>query len=160
MGLGITAYEHAEFVGEASEDYDWNEGETELYDQDPFEAQRDGLENGIYRVSGARIDFGGSYGGYNNFRDKLSWVFMGVSQDTVSQFTDLYKDKPGFQLIYFFDNEGCIGPKTSSALAEVFALYHDAFMASLRVDDWDRKRYEDFFAAFKLASPNGFVRFH
>lgn len=161
MGLDITAYEHAALYKPATDDCDYENGTTRIYNQPPYDDRRDGLEPGIYRVSGETLDdIRFSYSGYSRFRNILSWVFLGVAAQTAWDFPDLYKDKPAFKLIEFFDNEGTIGPKTSAALAECFAQYRDAFMASDRVDDWDRAAYDKLAAAFKLASVDGVVRFH
>lgn len=117
-----------------------------------------------YDVSGAEeIDFqAGSYSGYNRWRDRLARTFLGVEAHAVFKDPNAYADRPFFELINFADNEGAIGPEACADLLADFEAGRTRWSVecSADVDGYDLARYDKWTEAFRLATPDGLVRFH
>lgn len=116
------------------------------------------LLGGCYQETGetARFDFNaGPYRGYGEWRRNLGRQFN----------PDEDPDGPFYELLWFADNEGCIGPEAAKNLLNDFREHSDRYDPQPLHDDpefadWSRQRYEDWARAFELAANNGIVVFH
>lgn len=160
MGLDVTAYESCEFVTEDEkqglalmEGEEWN-SYRHVYGVD-FPDRLGSLAPGYYRIAGQEHSFhAGGYIGYGIWRD---WLGQQVGMPSVRYMRNpqSYEALPFFQLIYFSDCEGCIGPETSAKLAQDFADWEDRIQG----DAQQMRLYLDFKKGFELASKGGFVEF-
>lgn len=172
MGLDITAYSRLEYLGqhaadgwcvEEHYDEDWNRTHIATYAYDSFpqsfrgipvvgkRAVRDAtfLIGGCYEVTRATATHGfraGSYTGYGRWREDLQQRFN----------PERDPDKPFYELIWFADNEGCIGPEASRDLLADFLLHFERYPA----DEGYLALYKHWLQAFKLAADGGLVEFH
>jgi hypothetical protein len=170
MGLSITAWQRVELakrktLEEYLRDDDRPEGTQFLYPvpRAPDMAERtDGLEPGYYRCSDEKVEFSvGSYSHYNRWREKLARLVLDHDVETICADLERFKGKPFFELIYFADNEGFIGPVTSAKLAQDFADYADRVAAAEAPESDFRETYGDFWSAFAMAAVGqGVVKFH
>lgn len=164
MGLDIIAFEHATPV-------DGHLNQTECDEHyvayaDSFPQSFRGLEDGrCYEFSGRDFSFrGGSYWGYNAWRDALARRVLGVSAAIVWADERLYATRPFFELIAFADDQGSIGPEAAADLAADFRGLR-ARVTSQPLDDpeeeaWFMAKYDNFAHAFELvALGNGLVVF-
>lgn len=150
MGLDISAYSNLRAVGNPitnKEDLEdaWDNGSLLFYKNPHFQSQFDSLlEKQIYEFD-EEIGFrAGSYGGYNQWRHQLNKL----RGDNEKAFEEL---------INFSDCEGAIGPVTSAKLVVDFLLYKNQ---AEQQDSYFLNVYNDFLAAFQMASNNGAVSFH
>lgn len=184
MGLDITAYSHLKHIGKHEIDPALNEGEpgphcyyenhVDTYAYVGFEQSFRGLPilgedrgfvfGGCCEHTDATETHGfraGSYGGYNQWRADLQEWFNPLR----------VTDGPFYELIWFADNEGCIGPEAAADLLSDFREHADAYAAAHVEDpatgrystpegDWFRGKYQDWTRAFELAANSGLVRFH
>jgi hypothetical protein len=166
MGLDITVYSKVKLAAvqgvdanrEPLSDEDFAES---LYVDKNFPSACPEFHNGtVVTHDGECQHFrAGSYGGYNEWRDKLAKLAGYASAASVWR-----NPEPGpfVELINFSDCEGTIGPSVCAKLAKDFAEFQpkvdalpDSFDAS-----YFRERYADWRAAFELAAGNGIVVFH
>lgn len=174
MGLDITAYSRLEYVGAHEINPENNEGETGpwCYNDDHIQAVAyDAFPQsfrGIPELSKLTVGtdaflFGGcfklteqtqihgfragSYMGYGMWRDDLRRQFNPNTEP----------DNPFYELIWFADNEGCIGALAAAELLADFRANKDAYVP---IADWAREKYEDWTRAFELAADGGLVNFH
>ena len=173
MGLDIRVYSKMTLVKSDEEVENLPEDERDsLYDEyahlyDNRFGRGDGLVPGFYSTDDSRtMHFrAGSYSGYNMWRDNLARL-IGRSAREMQNGGDLedIQKLPFFELIYFSDCEGFIGPKTSAKLAKDFTEWEkraEKFAATLGADDgpWWLERYKNWKAAFMMASEGGAVLF-
>ncbi|MEU3452275.1 hypothetical protein ABZ671_01330 [Micromonospora sp. NPDC006766] len=178
MGLDIAAYSHLNHIGRHEKDPTQNEGEpgglddwchyddhVQAYAYDTFPASFRGIPvlgtktthgaklitGGCYEITTAtkRHKFAaGSYGGYNAWRADLQQQFN----------PDLDPDGPFYELIWFADNEGCIGPEAARDLLADFERHAADYRSP---EGWGEDgRYTNWTRAFSLAANGGLVRFH
>jgi hypothetical protein len=178
MGLDITGYSRLKHVGKHEKDSARNEGEpgglddfcyyeghVQAYAYKGFEqsfrgipilgedAQHGFIVGGCYEITAATKTHGfraGSYGGYGTWRADLQAQFNPAR----------HPDKPFYELIFFADNEGCIGPDAAKDLLEDFRYWSDHYRPPA---DWHpsyRDVYRDWLRAFELAADGGLVYFH
>lgn len=175
MGLDITAYEHVMLVaGEhVKEDEAGNccyesarwggQDHIPIYNEPSFPHSLGSIQNGkCYVATGEEFRFhGGSYSGYNAWREALCEVALGVAPRYVWRDPESWLDQPFCELINFSDCQGAFGPEVSAKLARDFREHRHDVMAKLaaQADYWGEK-YDDFQRAFKLASGDGLVYFH
>jgi hypothetical protein len=160
MGLDITAMSEVERVDDGSEDH---EDVSRLWDGG-FEGRLAPLEKGAYRSVGEEASFrAGSYGGYNEWREHLAAMALGM---TPERLWTLVKTDPTFagpfvEQINFTDCDGTIGPTASAKLAKDYADFTErAEEYGKRVGcEWFFPRYKQWRAAFDVAAPNGVVLF-
>jgi hypothetical protein len=155
MGLDISVYRDLHPTD--------REDDSNLYvNSQDFPLQADGLETGHYLATSLYDFWGGSYSGYNWWRNRLSETMLGVCAEQVWESPDAFKGKPFVELIHFTDCDGVIGPKTSAKLAADFEEHLGKLPNSESEDDTGfRKKYEQWLSAFRLAAQvNGVVRFH
>ena len=174
MGLDITAFSKARFVhnDEACEE----DHHHSIWSMPEFIDRLDGKEIGYYVSDGKEMAFAaGSYSGYNEWRELLSFVALDVAPEVVWENVDEYAGKPFVELIHMADSEGAIGPVTSRKLAADFEGLRGSVEQKLReviekcglhgwFDEqsiqWWLKKYGEWHKAFVLASDGGFVDFH
>jgi hypothetical protein len=172
MGLDITAYSQLKHIGWHPFESDQNEGEpgpwcyheghvqTFSYDCFPQSFRgipilgtrrlQDGtgiLEGGCYAITDGTEthDFRFSYGGYSAWRANLQEQFN----------PDRDPDGPFYELIWFADNEGSIGPEAARDLLADFTMHADRYTLPA---NWPNK-FSDWIRAFELAADSGLVRF-
>ncbi len=176
MGLDITAYSKLKHIGRHAKDTTLNEGEPGGVDDwcyyedhvqavayDSFPQSFRGvpivgeitgrdyrfLDGGCYERTDETKTHGfraGSYGGYNRWRQNLQDQFN----------PDRNQGGPFYELIWFADNEGTIGPEAAVDLLADFRE-HEARYRPL----WEQgDTYSDWMRAFELAADSGLVRFH
>ncbi len=152
MGLYTTAIRKATLVPCELEDCS-QPGHVKVY-----EGRLDGRATGCYVGNGPGLSFSaGSYSGYNNWREQLSQLMLGVKPETVWRNPDQFKYSPFVELIHFSDCEGSIGPDTSRKLHHDFMDHMDI---AATAEPWFTKKYMLWNKAFALAADNGFVDFH
>lgn len=179
MGLDVTAYSHLKHVGQHEKDPALNEGEpggihdwcyydnhVQAFAYDSFPQSFRGIpvlgtkqagsasffEGGCYeRTSGTETHGfrAGSYSGYNLWRADLQRQF--------NPGTD--PESPFYELIWFADNEGSIGPEAARDLLVDFEQHADSYQPA-QYEDYFREKYADWTRAFRLAATSGLVRFH
>lgn len=176
MGLDITAYSYLRHIGLHEKDPDLNGGET-----DGWYCYRDGHHT-AFAYKGFEASFrdipilgqddtfiyggcyedtentdehsfrAGSYGGYNQWRDDLRVQFN----------PEVKPELPFYELIYFADNEGTIGPKACRDLAYDFNTNREAYFALTGTGydgRYDQELYDRWTVAMMLGESDGLVRF-
>jgi len=172
MGLDITAYSHLKHVG-LHPDETWDEDEhydkhvhAFAYDSFPQSfrgipvLKRDAfgssefLDGGCYERTAGTETHGfhaGSYSGYNRWRSDLQRQFN----------PDTDADKPFYELIWFADNEGSIGPEAAKDLLADFREHADRYTPDAgEYSQYYHEKYADWIRAFELAAADGLVDFH
>jgi hypothetical protein len=166
MGLDITAYSHLKALGKHT-DADWCEDEEHIqvfaYDSFPqsfrgipvLETRTVGsgekfLEGGCYEETDETETIGfraGSYTGYNRWRADLQAQFNHARES----------DRPFYELIWFADNEGSIGPEAAADLLADFTEHAERYVPP---EYYSPDTYQKWTRAFELAADGGIVRFH
>jgi hypothetical protein len=170
MGLDISYYSEVIEV-ENSNDSEWYFNSEDCH----FEYQLGGLKKNTNYIStnDSECDsFGaGSYSGYNYWRNKLSQLAgyddaNSVWQDFNGNLRylklkkiegEVIKMKPFYELIYFSDCEGIIGPEISEKLYADFVDFDDK---AKEQDDYFYSLYCKFKEAFRVAAKGGLVSFN
>jgi len=180
MGLDITAYPAAELTPEHTYDpdacYEAGHRRAFCYAGHEHAARGLALDADVDAATGIRwgrcyqVDeagaFGfraGSYGGYNDFRERLSRYALGVPPQSVWSDPAAWRDRPFYELVNFADNEGTIGPAAAADLAADFATERDRVrpkLAHAASGDWYQAKYDAWQRAFALAAHHGIVVFH
>lgn len=163
MGLDIEAFEKIARIRDLGDGVDLLDPDNRvgIYVNPYFKERADGIMNGIYRVVGERFEFHtGSYTHYNEWRDLLSKVILGIPAKRVWFGTPEGDMKGPFcELINFSDCDGVFGPKTSLKLYQDFKDHELKFVEG-SVDAHDCWLYSMFMQAFLIASKGGVVQFH
>lgn len=165
MGLDITAYSNLWRIG-AHHDNDWcdSEDHIEVYAYDAFPqsfrgipvvaTKKDFLYGGCYSTTDKTQTFGfraGSYGGYGQWRADLQAQFN-PQRDP---------EGPFYELIWFADNEGAIGPDAARDLLADFREHADSYNPyAPGYADHFREKYQDWTRACELAADGGLIDFH
>jgi hypothetical protein len=175
MSLDVTSYQRVELVKELPrlEDYvaydplmdDSLDGAVLTFWQEPELAEfADGLPSGAYQIEGEMFAFRvGPYSLFNAWRNQLSIAFLGKRLEDV--WDSPLERGPFVEIAQFADCGGFFGPKTSAKLAGDFRSHRSEIPGAvmlaggLEMSDFVRI-YEDFSAAFALASGAGVVHFH
>jgi hypothetical protein len=170
MGLDIVVYEKVQAVpfkheyGEACYEAD----HIHVSSDQAFPRSLRGLELGqCYMSLGNRYSFrAGSYSGYGSFRGHLCEAALGQDPETLWSNPQLYQDEPFFELLNFYDNEGCIGPEACADLAQDFEGFRHIVVPKLKAPDEEDgtynyyvSSYEEWAKAFKLTAGTGLVYF-
>jgi hypothetical protein len=166
MGLDITTYSHLKPVGMHADGWCEDEEHVTAYAYSCFPTSFRGIP-----VVGQRDDFieggcyawtehtdthqfrAGSYGGYNRWRDDLRAQFN----------PDTDPEKPFYELIFFADNEGTIGPDAARDLLADFRAHADQYKAGDQDDPtrlYFQEKYEDWTRGCELAADGGLIAFH
>lgn len=161
MGLDIVAYASVSFVDQHVGTDDRHDL-INLYPNESFLSQADGMEKGRYAKCRESFSFGaGSYSGYSQFRNELAKSLGFASAE--SFWVETPPSNPFTPFINFSDCEGIIGPKTSAALLKAFMDHHGTFADYISDRPFPERRlcvYQMFLAAFAIASSaNGVVKF-
>lgn len=164
MGLAITAYSKLTPVGHLVLPWcgEGGHGHIDVFAYDAFPQSFRGIEvvgtepgflrGGCYQPTDKteRHSFAaGSYSSYNGWRDDLQQQFN----------PDLQPDAPFYELIWFADNEGAIGPEAATDLLVDFQRHHDQYSPSAEWASYYRQVYADFARAVELAASGGLVEF-
>lgn len=167
MGLDITAYSRLSHVGKHTDDWCQEyEAHVQAFAYDSFPESFRGIpilgtrevgsstfvEGGCYAFTAQTKthDFrAGSYSGYNQWRDDLRRQF--------NPGTDPYG--PFYELIWFADNEGSIGPDAARDLLADFRGYADRYQPDGQYADYFRRKYQDWMLACELAADGGLISF-
>lgn len=189
MGLDITAYSRLEHIGRHAIDPEESEGEAGpwcyyenhvnafAYDCFPrsfrgipivgkLPGHDDFLDGGCFVITEATqtYEFGaGSYIGYGQWRQDLAAQFNPAEltlSSTGPTMAEPDPDKPFYELIWFADNEGSIGPEAAADLLADFREHADSYAPVRDELGYMRARYADWMKAFELAADGGLVRFH
>ena len=157
MALNITGYEHAEITPEHDRTEDCLDDEHVMaFVYEGHEATLAGLvPDRCYAVAGRVQGWNRDYESYNVFREALSRAALGVEPETVWKDPATYRDRPYYELIYFADNEGTVGPVAAAALAADFA---DRSVREALPERW-RADYDALGAIFALAARDGLVNY-
>lgn len=167
MGLGITAYSHLTPVGVNIEGWCQDDNHVQTYTYHPFDASFRGLP-----VLDADLEFtygacyqptarterhtfrAGSYSGYREWRADLQRQFN----------PDRSQDRPFYELLWFADERGTIGPDAARDLLADFRQHADLYAPLPDGDDWYknmfRDRYADWTRACELAADGGLISFN
>ena len=109
------------------------------------------------------IDFqAGSYGGYGAWRMDLASQFNPVEYGIEMGRPTMSKpdpDKPFFELIWFADNEGSIGPEAAADLLVDFREHAGRYVTPGH-DFYYGEKYALWTRACELAADSGLIRFH
>lgn len=92
-----------------------------------------------------------SYGGYNRWREALCHALHGFGPRTIWNDPDHYRELPGFELIHFADNEGCIGPDAAADLLQDFIDNAERLTVLAGYDDW--------LEGLRLAADDGLIEY-
>lgn len=168
MGLDITAYSRLKHIGRHTEE-DWCEDENHVsaYTYDDFPRSFRGipvlstkvvgrttfLEGGCYEVTPETETHrfrAGSYTGYNEWRADLQQQFN----------PERDPGGPFYELIWFADNEGTIGPEAARDLPADFEEHAASYNPQPSWASYAREKYADWTRAFALAADSGLVAFH
>lgn len=171
MGLDVTAYSKLTHVGEHEKDPALNEGEpggvddwcyygghVQAFAYDCFPQSFRGIpvlgRRGEFVLGGCYATteetkthwFGMPYGSYNRWREDLKTQFNPEREP----------EKPFYELIWFADNEGTIGPEAARDLLADFRAHAAQYVG----DDYSAGRYGDWTRACELAADDGLIDFH
>jgi hypothetical protein len=165
MGLDIIAYSNLHPVGTHTERWCNNEDHVVAFAYADFTQSFRGIpilststagsgvdiiEGGCYERTEHTKDIGfqaGSYGGYGRWRDDLRCRFN----------PETAPDGPFYELIYFADNEGSIGPDAARDLLADFREH--AARYPLGLSEYSRERYSLWTQACELAADHGLIYF-
>jgi hypothetical protein len=165
MGLDITAYSHLAPVGLHLEPGVWCEDDVHVqvmaYDCFPqsyrglpdLGSWREFVLGGCYAITEKTETHrfrAGSYGGYNDWRADLQKQFN----------PERDPDGPFYELIWFADNEGDIGPEAAADLLKDFEQHADAYAPDGDILGYWCENYANWTRAFRLAADGGLVDFH
>jgi hypothetical protein len=122
------------------------------------------LEGGCFEVTDKTETHefrAGSYGGYGHWRQDLARQFnpapiLGLREGMQQPDPDL----PFYELIWFADNEGSIGPEAAADLLADFQEHADRYDPADDQLGYMRRKYVDWTRAFELAAQDGLVHFH
>jgi len=123
----------------------------------------DRIDGGWVKTEGLSLRVGDfSASGWTGFRRALGATEYGGEIDRLGDYLDAYRTRPFFELVYFSDQEGCIGREACTDLALDFATRRRAVQPLLRGDspfDWHEQTYGRLAAGFALAAGTGMVVF-
>lgn len=160
MGLDITAYRRLSVLDVADvefedEEEDYALNAMKLYDNPDFPGRIGSLDAGAFYDEGEEsFSFrAGSYSGHSAFRRDL---------ENLTQYSAEAVDSgPFYELLWFSDCEGTIGPEVSAKLYQDFVDFDErAATFNIPDHDWFYSKYNDWKRAFKLAADGGAVVFH
>lgn len=176
MGLDITAYSKLELVGKHTEDWcDLYETHVQAFAYDSFPRSFRGIEvvgNRDSFIEGGCYAFtdgtethafrAGSYSGYGRWRNDLAAQFNPAPVtfgDRGPCMAEPDPNLPFYELIWFADNEGTIGPEAAADLLADFRAHATAYEPGASAD-YFRDKYTDWTRACELAANSGLISFH
>lgn len=169
MGLDIIAYKNVKKIDKPTDE---ELDEFQAVHVDPrqakfFAGREEGLELGGWYTGHAVEGFSaGSYTGYGEFCDALARLAGYPANNSNDgryphqRGAAFAKSGPFWELIYFPDNEGVIGPVVSAKLAKDFADWQERAREAWDVPGgWHIRLYDNFHKAFQGAADGGCVYF-
>lgn len=169
MGLDIVAYSHLVSVGKHTDEWCEDEDHIQAYAYVDFPESFRGLpvlaERQAVHTADTFIDGGcyertaetkahsfraGSYSGYGMWRDDLRRQFNPTTAP----------DQPFYELIWFADNEGTIGPDAARDLLAHFRQHTKQYQPPADWLTFYRERYQHWTCACELAAQSGLIDFH
>ena len=184
MGLDITAYSNLRAVGDHTDPGEWceDEGHIMAYAYACFPASFQGIPvlrheaansgsdliiGGCYAVTPETETHkfrAGSYSGYGRWRSDLAEQFNPApitGEGLRRSMAEPNPEGPFYALIWFADNEGCIGELAAAELLADFRAHADRYSPEDPTPfDRYRELYQDWTRAFELAADGGLVSFH
>lgn len=168
MGLDVTAYKNVKLVGIAAdgdeweEKFDYNKTDWVYPDQDFLDKLPPIQPGGVYEY-GDKFGFHpGAYSSYNEWRNELSLMALGVEARTV--WANPARYKPFVELINFSDCEGVLGTEVCRKLLQDFMDHQEKANSYQGADEdeteWFVRKYHDWLRAFEYAADGGYIRFH
>jgi hypothetical protein len=170
MGLDVTAYSHLEPVGRHTDEWCGADDHVQAFAYATFPQSFRGVPVvGIKEINGERFfeggcyaltvdsdvfDFrAGSYSGYGLWREEVQRQFN----------PDRDPDLPFYELIWFADNEGTIGPEAARDLLADFQANLETFWSGLDAlgplyERWVQA-YTNWTRACQLAADDGLIQF-
>jgi hypothetical protein len=163
MGLDIIAYSNLAPIGKHVEEL-WcpDDDHIQAFAYDVFPQSFRGIpvlstrgefvDGGCYERTDKTetLDFrAGSYGGYGQWREDLQRQFNPQRE----------VNGPFYELIWFADNEGSIGPEAAADLLVDFREHADRYDPSGAYPDYSREKYRDWTRACQLAADSGLIYF-
>jgi hypothetical protein len=165
--MGLRIYAVSEITQVNLNEYTGKEWDIINVESGPFK-RTEGIKDGQYTCVGDGKDFhAGSYSSYNFFRKHLSLCIYGIEPEAVWENIDHYSGKSFFELIYFSDCEGFIGPLVSKKLHNDFVNNRnhitryclDNFIDNDHSINYILEMYDEFTEAFRVSSNNGVLIF-
>jgi hypothetical protein len=188
MGLDVTAFSHMRSLGLHAGSADWCyvEGHVNTFAYDCFPDSFRGLPvlhhdkpadsagvlwGGCYTATDLTktVDFQAAHPSYDLWRADLARQF----NPRTLAVEDVYDPDPAapfYELIWFADNEGSIGPAAAADLHADFLAHTDAYDPAPLPDDpqgearwwaaWCREQYGLWTRACELAAADGLIRLH
>lgn len=122
------------------------------------------ITGGCYAVTEKTETLGfraGSYGGYNHWRGDLAAQFnpAPMSFDRGPTMAEPDPDLPFYELIWFADSEGTIGPEAAADLLVDFRDHADRYVLPEMYRSYP-DIYGNWTRACELAADGGLIRFH
>ncbi|MEZ7502312.1 hypothetical protein QO189_07485 [Psychrobacter sp. Arc29] len=173
MGLDITAYKGTKLIekpnmGDTNHPEVWANQVYISIGNSEWE-QGDDLEAGqVYEFSDVISVYSSSYSTYGNLRNELARIAGYEPLIAGSKYRGIYaarvcdnweKGKRGIlsELIYFADNEGEIGTKTTR---KILNDLHAISKNSSELNEWNQGLLTDLIQTFEFAAVDGFVQFN
>lgn len=174
MGLDITVVKDAKkpaqniieevMTDDSPHDAAYSCGLDIPYENTDFPGRMQGVDAVPYEPGETWGFRAGGYSGYNLWRSELARL-VGID-DIKAWWSDITQclerglkpAKPFWELLYFSDCEGTIGPVVSKKLAADFDAWADR--AAEHGDEYWRGKYNEWRRAFHDAAQNGYVSFH
>ena len=173
MGLDITAYKGIKLIenpnmGDTNHPEVWANQVYISIGNSEWE-QGDDLEVGrVYEFSDVISVYSSSYSTYGNLRNELARIAGYEPLIAGSKYRGIYaarvcdnweQGKRGIlaELIYFADNEGEIGTKTTR---KILNDLHAISKHSSELNEWNQGLLTNLIQTFEFAAVDGFVQFH
>lgn len=169
MGLDITAYSRlAPAGGIAADDEDAYATHVRVLPSRHFPGREAPLSEGWHSFADRMGFRAGSYGGYNDWRERLAKLAgypatMGGGYRTYPTHAAgawASTEGPFWELINFSDCDGTIGSAAAQKLARDFAEWDERAKAADPESPWFYDLYQLWRKAFELAADGGCVDFH
>lgn len=178
MGLDISYYSRITKMEKSSEYFDviYIYPQTFIYHLGSLECDSCYISTENSKYNSFRA---GSYSGYNDWRNNLAEMAgYGCAENVWKDFPNIRylklkkiegeeaKIKPFYELIFFSDCEGCIGPEIAKKLYKDFCDFDEQAKKfnkdplNIEPDDWFYIKYCAWKEAFRVASDSGIVLFH
>jgi hypothetical protein len=184
MGLDITVYSNLQSLGKHTEKWCYEEDHIMAYAYDSFPKSFDGIPileifnsgESIFLHGGCFIPTeetekyyfpAGAYHNYNIWRSDLARQFNPQRKEKVEGHFGFYPSKPDvekpfYELIWFADNCGCIGPLAAQRLFNDFKENEDKYQSLTDINgfNYNKEKYQHWMKACEVASQSGLIDFH
>jgi hypothetical protein len=105
-------------------------------------------------------DMSFSYGGYNDFRNRICFALNGVDAKEVWANPEVYENSLAYKVINFSDCEGIIGTTVSKEIYEQLVLGRDKYVEYVKSNPFMHygiEHYDRFTRVFELGADEGIV---